>query len=328
MTAPPYEGLKPEVVLDAVESVGLQVDGRLLALNSFENRVYQVGIEQASPVIAKFYRPGRWTDEAIGEEHQFCRHLADLDIPVVAPLVFEGATLLRHEDYRFTLFPRQGGREPVLESDDNLQWMGRLLGRIHAAGQAVKFSHRGHQLDAEATAGAAQFLFESDLIPFETKSRYKQVTDTLLPLIASRFEQFEHTPQQSIHGDCHRGNVLWTDAGPHLVDLDDCRTGPVVQDFWMLLDGEPETQVRQLLSLLEGYEQFHEFDPAQLRLVEALRAQRMLEYAAWIGRRWSDPAFPRLFPWFIQGRYWDEHIQNLAEQITAMGRPPLSLTSH
>ncbi|MEM6574449.1 MAG: serine/threonine protein kinase [Pseudomonadota bacterium] len=309
----PYAGLGPEQVLDAVASVDLPVDGRLLALNSFENRVYQVGLEDAEPVVAKFYRPGRWTNDAIEEEHGFSAYLAELDLPVVAPLGFDGQTLLTWQDYRFALFRRQGGREPLLESEDNLEWMGRFLGRLHAAAADRPFQHRQRLLDLERTESAVAFVQACPQLPMEAAGRYRDATTALLSALAERVGAGRWA-EQSIHGDCHRGNVLWTDRGPHLVDLDDCQTGPVVHDFWMLLDSDLAQRQRQLDSLLEGYEQFAEFPWTQLQLVEALRSQRMVEYAAWIARRWEDPAFPRLFPWFAEGRYWDEHIQALNEQ--------------
>ncbi|MEM9532262.1 MAG: serine/threonine protein kinase [Pseudomonadota bacterium] len=310
----PYAELTPHTVLDAVASTGLEVDGRLLALNSFENRVYQVGVEDAAPVVTKFYRPGRWTDESIREEHGFSCYLAELDLPVVPPLAFDDETLLDHEGYRFAVFPRQGGREPVLESDDNLAWMGRLLGRLHRAAQDRPFRHRQRLLDVDRTAEAVQLILESPLLPLEARSRYEAASEALLNALRSKLGR-SSPAEQSIHGDCHRGNVLWTDSGPHLVDLDDCQTGPAVQDFWMLLDGDPDARRRQLDALLEGYEQFATFNWPELQLVEALRAQRMMEYAAWIAKRWDDPAFPRLFPWFAQARYWDEHVLSLTEQL-------------
>ncbi len=310
---PPYAGLGPEQVLDAVASTGLPVDGRLLALNSYENRVYQVGIEDQLPVVVKFYRPGRWSTEAIEEEHRFSWYLADLELPVVPPQRVSGETLLNWQDYRFAVFPRQGGREPLLESDENLQWMGRFMGRMHAAAQAFPFQHRQQLLDLDRTRQAVAFVAQCEQLPMETASRYEAATEVLLQGLQRKLEQVP-CAVQSIHGDCHRGNVLWTDRGPHLVDLDDCQVGPVVQDFWMLLDSDEQTRQRQLDRLLEGYEQFNEFPWSQLKLVEALRSQRMVEYAAWIARRWEDPAFPRLFPWFAEGRYWDDHILALMEQ--------------
>lgn len=319
----PYDGLSPDLILDAVESVGLAVDGRLLALNSYENRVYQVGIEDTTPVVVKFYRPHRWSDEAIAEEHAFALRLVEADIPVVPPTVIQGRTLHRYQDYRFAVFRRQGGRDPSLESEDNLNWFGRLIGRIHAIGAAYPFQHRHRLVDTERLAGAHQFLMDSEFVPFELKGRYHLVGGEVLKRVDQRLAEAGPITAIAIHGDCHRGNVLWTDDGPHFVDLDDCCSGPAVADLWMLLDGERAEQARQLGFLLDGYEQFMEFDSRQLLLIEALRAMRMVEYAAWVARRWSDPAFPMHFPWFAQPRWWEDHIESLGEQISRMDEPPL-----
>ncbi len=314
----PYAGLSPDVVLDAVESLGLVTDGRLLSLNSFENRVYQIGLEESAPVVAKFYRPGRWSDEAILEEHDFAIRLQKAEIPMVAPLRFAKKTLHYHEDFRFTLFPRQGGREPVLESDDNLAWLGRMIGRIHALGQQVKLAHRPHLMDSQRATEAIETVLSGAFVPPEQQENYRSIASQLKDLIAEQFAARKSVKQIAIHGDCHRGNVLWTDNGPHFVDLDDCLMGPPVHDFWMLLDGEAESRRKQLDILLEAYETFCEFDYTQIGLMEALRALRMIEYAAWIARRWDDPAFAQHFPWYAQPRYWEEHIAGLAEQLHRM----------
>jgi Ser/Thr protein kinase RdoA (MazF antagonist) len=320
----PYDRLSPELILDAVESIGLMADGRLLALNSYENRVYQVGIEDAKPVVAKFYRPHRWSDAAIGEEHAFALKLADNDIPVVPPTVINGNTLHVHEGYRFALFRRQGGRDPSLESEENLTWFGRLLGRIHAVGASQPFRERQRLMDVERVSAAVAHVSASEFMPMELKGRYDDVCRQLLLRITERYAEAAVITTLSIHGDCHRGNVLWTDDGPHFVDLDDCCTGPAIQDIWMLLDGDREAQRLQLDWLLEGYEQFMEFDYRELAVVEALRASRMIEYAAWIARRWADPAFPRHFSWFAQPRWWEDHIAGLTEQIQRMDQPLLA----
>ncbi len=314
----PYDGLTPETVLDAVESTGLLCDGRQLALNSFENRVYQVGVEDASPVVAKFYRPGRWTDAAIIEEHRFGLALANAEIPVVPPTPFGDQTLLYFGDFRFAVFRRQGGREPQLESEDNLEWLGRVLARIHNVGASLQFQHRQSLLDFDRVQAASAFVFEGDFVPFELKARYKQVADAVLSQIQQSIAGADSIHTLPIHGDCHRGNVLWTDDGPHFVDLDDCCIGPTVADFWMLLDGDQQRRQHQLEALLTGYEQFRDFDWRELQLIESLRAMRMIEYAAWIARRWDDPAFPLHFGWFGQPRYWEEHIQGLGEQLERM----------
>jgi len=323
----PYANLSPDLVLDAVEAMDLMTDGRLLALNSFENRVYQIGLEDAQPIVAKFYRPGRWTNAQIHEEHQFSFELKNQDIPVVAPMKIEGDSLLEYQDFRFALFPRQGGREPVLESADNLEWLGRLLGRIHSIGNHYGFQHRHQLIDWSRIVGSAEIVVELDFVPNAILGRYRETTESLITLIQQRFESVPELEQHPIHGDCHRGNVLWTDDGPHFVDLDDCCVGPAVQDFWMLLDGEAEQRQIQMDHLLTGYEQFMDFDQRQLKLIEALKAIRMIEYAAWIARRWHDPAFPRSFPWFAEPRFWEEHLTSLTQQKAALLEQPTTMWS-
>ena len=313
-----YDELSPDRVLDAIDATGLETDGRLMALNSYENRVYQIGLETGGFVVAKFYRPHRWSDEAIHEEHEFTLALADADIPVTPPRRIGGRTLHYHQGFRFAVFPRQGGREPELESDTNLAWLGRTLGRIHAVGQSRRFEHRFQLLDADRIRAAARYVVDQGFVPDYQRQAHETTCDALLARIEPQYEAARQWHLQPIHGDCHRGNVLWTDDGPHLVDFDDCATGPAVADFWMLLDGDPATRSRQLEVLLEGYEQFAEFDYRQLRLLEVLKSARMIEYAAWIARRWDDPTFPASFPWFGQVRFWEEHVANLSEQLSRM----------
>ena len=322
----PYAGLTPDALLNAVDAAGYQTDGSLLALNSYENRVYQVGMEGSLPLIAKFYRPGRWTDAAILEEHAFAAELAELEIPVVPPLVNSARqTLLHHGGYRFALFRRQGGRAPDLEREDNLEWLGRFLGRIHAVGRAKAFKHR-HVIDAETYGRIPRdWIMESRFLPADLKPRYKEVTDLLLAGIARCYERAGDIEPLRLHGDCHPGNVLWTDDGPHFVDFDDCGTGPAVQDLWMLLSGERLEMQLQLTAVMEGYSQFADFNPSELWLTEPLRTLRMMHYAAWIARRWDDPAFPRAFPWFDGPRYWEEHLPALREQVPLLDEPPLEL---
>ena len=263
-----YSDLSPDTVLDAVESVGMEVTGTQIALNSFENRVVQVGTYDQGFVVAKFYRAHRWSDDAIGEEHAFAEHLIDHEIPIVGPLKIDGSTLFRHKGFRFALFPRRGGREPNLESEDNLAWFGRMLGRMHAAANAFRFEHRQVLLDVQRVERAAWLIAERDFLPSHLESDYTQVCRELLEGIGQKFSLRPYT--HPVHGDCHRGNVLWTDEGPHMVDLDDTVTGPAVADLWMLMDGDPDTRSRQLEVLLEGYEQFFDFDHAQLALIPAL----------------------------------------------------------
>ena len=322
----PYAGLTPDTLLNAVDSTGRRTDGTLLALNSYENRVYQIGVEDSPPLVAKFYRPGRWSDAAILEEHAFAAELVEQEIPVVPPLADPaGRTLYEFAGYRFALFPRQGGRAPDLESPDQLEWLGRFLGRIHAVGAAVRFQHRRH-IDA-ATLGQEprDWLLTTEFLPTELKARYKEVTEQLLLGVARCYGRAGRFTPIRLHGDCHPGNLLWTDAGPHFVDLDDCGSGPAVQDLWMLLSGEREEQQLQLSHVLEGYRQFMDFNPLELWLTEALRSLRIIHYAAWIARRWDDPAFPLAFPWFAAPRYWEEHVQVLREQIPLLDEPPLDI---
>ena len=304
----PYANLSPDCVLDAVGACGLWPDGRLLALNSYENRVWQVGIEDESPVIAKFYRPGRWSDAAIIEEHTFSQELADAELPVVAPLVFGGRTLLRHDGFRYTLAPRRGGRAPALESPDQLQWLGRLIARMHVVGASQPFAQRG-RLDRDTMVQQPmRAALASSLLPASLQPNYRAAGTRLDAAIAARTQALGPLRQLRLHGDCHPGNVLWTDAGPHFVDFDDARSGPAVQDLWMLANDE-----RAMQALLEGYQQFRDFDHAELALIPALRAMRQLHYAGWIAARWHDPAFPAAFPFAAEARWWEQHIADLHE---------------
>ncbi len=307
-SATPYANLSPEAVLEAAESVGLRTDGRLLALNSFENRVYQIGIEDSAPLVVKFYRNGRWSDAAIREEHAFALELAAAELPVVAPLVFANSTLHKCGDFRFALYPRQGGRAPELESADNQAWMGRLLARLHGIGSRDKFYARGMLDRATLIHAPSQAVLASKLLPPSLRERYAQIIETLDALIASRFAAAGAIAHIRLHGDCHAGNVLWTDAGPHFVDLDDARSGPAVQDLWMLAPNP-----RALDWLLEGYAEFRDFDRRELALIEPLRSMRQIHYAGWIAQRWADPAFPRAFPFAAEARWWEQHVDDLRE---------------
>ncbi|HVC01620.1 MAG TPA: serine/threonine protein kinase [Steroidobacteraceae bacterium] len=324
-SATPYAQLSPDAVLAAIEAAGYLTDGRVLALNSYENRVYQVGIDAAEPLVAKFYRPGRWTDAAILEEHGFALELAALEIPVIAPLAREGATLHAHGGFRYALFARRGGRWPELGSTEEREWVGRFLGRIHSAGRAGAFLHRAPLRPEELGRKSRDYLLEGGWLPDYLEEKYADLTETLLEEVERRAGDWGGARVARIHGDCHRGNILWTDAGPHFVDLDDCLAGPAVQDLWMLLAGGAEEMRAQLIDLLAGYEQFLPFDRRELALIEPLRALRMMHYCAWIARRWQDPAFPRAFPWFAEPRYWEEHYRALDEQLGAVDSPPLEL---
>nr|WP_294867799.1 serine/threonine protein kinase [uncultured Pseudogulbenkiania sp.] len=322
-TSPPFAGLTPDCLLNALEGLGLPVNGQLLALNSYENRVYQVGLDDAPPLVAKFYRPERWSDAQILEEHAFVAELADHEIPVVGALSIAGRTLHQHAGFRFALFPRRGGRAPELDRPDTLQWLGRFLGRIHAIGAVTPFALRPTLDAASFGAEPLAFLADCPFIPDELRAVYLGVARQALDGVARGYDRAGAITLRRLHGDCHAGNVLWTEAGPHFVDFDDCRMGPAVQDLWMLLSGERSEQSAQLADLLAGYEDFCEFDTRELYLVEALRTLRLIHYSAWLARRWHDPAFPAAFPWFDSPRYWQDQILALREQIALMDEAPL-----
>lgn len=322
---PDYAGLTPDVLLAAVDRCGLRTSGRFLALNSYENRVYQVGVDDGEPVIAKFYRPHRWPDAAILEEHAFAQELAQEEIPVIAPLVVDGATLHFHAGYRYALYRRQGGHWPELNQRDDRLRMGRFIGRFHGVGASRPFAHRP-RLDIDSFGHRpARFLLQEGFIPDHIETAYRTLSADLLEQVEHSFRNAGDVRAIRLHGDCHPGNILWTDAGPHFVDLDDCRQGPAIQDLWMLISGDHHERGLQLSWLLEGYRQFHEFDFRELQLIEALRTLRMIHYAGWLARRWHDPAFPRAFPWFNTPRYWEEHILDLREQSSLMQEPALSV---
>jgi len=321
--AHPFASLTPECVLDALDSMGQFSDGRLLALNSYENRVYQVGMEEGAPVVVKFYRPQRWSDAAIAEEHRFVAELVEREIPVVPALTIGGATLHTFNGFRFAVFPRRGGRAPELDDAQTLEWMGRFIGRIHAVGALSDYAERP-ALDIDTFGiDARDYLIANDFLPPELMAAWRSVIDQALDGVRRCYERAGQIPLLRLHGDCHGGNVLWTPDGPHFVDFDDSRMGPAVQDLWMLLSGERGDMVRQLSDVLAGYEDFCDFEPRSLYLVEALRTLRLIHYAAWLARRWDDPAFPAAFPWFNTQRYWQDRILELREQIALMDEPPL-----
>lgn len=325
MNDTPYMDLSPDLVLDAVESTGRRCTGVLLPLNSFENRVYQVGVEDAEPLVVKFYRPGRWSDETILEEHTFALELAEAEIPVVAPLVEGGRSLHHHSRYRFAIFPRRGGRAPEPGDLDQLEWIGRFMGRIHAIGARASFRHRP-SVDVQSYArDACTWLQSNDSVPDDLLPAWNSTMEALLPRLEDAFSLADGFRCIRLHGDCHPGNILWTDAGPHFVDLDDCRSGPAVQDLWMLLSGDRQEMTLQLDSVLEGYRDFADFDPRELHLIEALRTMRMLHHSSWLAQRWVDPAFPAAFPWFGTQRYWQDQVLALREQLALLDEPPLSV---
>jgi Ser/Thr protein kinase RdoA (MazF antagonist) len=314
----PFAGLRPERILDAVESLGYRCDGALMALNSYENRVWQIGIEDSPPLIAKFYRPERWSDAQIAEEHSFSAAMVADELPVVAPLVIGGKTLFVHGGFRFSLFPRQGGRAPEFAEPEILEWMGRLMARIHLVGAREPFTVR-ETLDIQRFGvDSRDWLLANHVIPPELEMVWQGVADQALEGVRHCYARAGQVAHLRLHGDCHAGNVLWTQDGPHFVDFDDARMGPAIQDLWMLLSGDVEEMGQQFGHVLAGYETFREFDDRELQLVEALRTLRLLHHSAWLARRWNDPAFPAAFPWFATNRYWEERILELREQIAAM----------
>ena len=323
--ATPYAALTPDVVLDAIESTGLRCDGRMLALNSYENRVYQIWLEDGSLVVAKYYRPQRWSEAQILEEHSFVQELAEREIPVVAPTVLKnGKTLNTFQDFRFAIYPKQGGRAPELEQADTLEWIGRFLGRIHAVG-AIENFHERPALNIESFGEEPrQYLLASQFLPADLMAAWSSVVEQALVGVRQCYDRAGAIKLIRLHGDCHVGNILWTESGPHFVDFDDSRMGPAIQDLWMLLSGETADMTRQFTDVLIGYEDFFEFDRRELHLVEALRTLRLIHYSAWIARRWDDPAFPQAFPWFNTQRYWQDRILELREQISLMAESPLA----
>lgn len=309
----PYSALTPEVVLDACASLGMRPDGRLLSLNSYENRVYQVWLDDEAPVVLKFYRPGRWSRAQIDEEHEFARELAAREIPVVAP-----EHCSEHLGFIFAAYPRRGGRTPNLEDPKVLEWIGRFIGRIHAIGAISPFRSRP-RLD-ETTFGEEprEWLSRNANIPENLRPSWSAAIDQCLAQVRECYARAGAVRAIRLHGDCHAGNVLWTADGPHFVDLDDARMGPAMQDLWMLLSGERAAMARGLRDVLAGYEAFMDFDRRELHLLEALRSLRLIHYSAWLARRWDDPAFPAAFPWFGTPRYWQDRILELKEQIALM----------
>ena len=319
-----FARLNPDLIIDAVESAGLISDARILELNSYENRVYQIGIEDAEPVVAKFYRPDRWGLDQIQEEHSFTQELYDHGLSVVAPLQIKGSSWFSYEDFVIALFPRKGGRAPAVDDLNCLEILGRFIGRMHNVGAARQFKCRPALSSLEYGDNSRSFLLDKQFIPQGLEEAYASVTEYLLAMIADRFSSIPAT-QLRLHADCHMGNVLWRNEQPHFVDFDDARSGPAIQDLWMLLSGDDVTRQLQMKSILTGYRDFRDFDPIELHLIEPLRTLRMMHHAAWIARRWDDPAFPRAFPFFNTQKYWSEHILELREQWAAIEAPVINL---
>ncbi len=320
----PFDTLSPDVVIDAVESLGYLSDARILALNSYENRVYQVGIEDKQPLIAKFYRPQRWTDAAIREEHTLSFELVEHEVPVVAPLSRDGETLFEHAGFRFALFPRRGGRAPEPGNLEQLYRLGQLLGRLHAIGASRPFEHR-ETLDVQSFGHASlDMLLSGGFIPKSLLPAYESVARDLIKKLDTLFNSVKYTNIR-VHGDCHPGNLLYRDETFHMVDLDDCRMAPAVQDLWMMLAGDRQERLSQLSELMDGYQEFHDFAPRELALIEGLRSLRLLQYSAWLARRWDDPAFPKSFSFFGTERYWGDQVLMLREQLSALDEEPLRL---
>lgn len=322
MSAFDFSSLSPDLILDGIESVGIQVDSGLLALNSYENRVYQFHDVDLNKYVTKFYRPDRWSEFQIREELNFALELESHELPLVAPIEINGESLFSYQGYYFAIYPCRGGRIFEVDNLDQLEWMGRFIARIHAVSAQKKFKYRealsieNMLYSAHKSIELSGFVPNSLVLPFFT---------ILEQVVEEAARQYKPTNEIRLHGDCHAGNILWTDAGPHFVDLDDCKMGPAVQDLWMMLSGDRSQQVLQLDTLLMGYEEFFTFDTKQLVLIESLRSMRVVNYMAWLCRRWQDPAFPRNFPWFDSEKYWEQQILMLKEQLSALQQPPISL---
>jgi Ser/Thr protein kinase RdoA (MazF antagonist) len=318
-----FADLRPEDIVATLDDLGFDCDGRFLALNSYENRVYQIGIESGKPVVAKFYRPARWSDAAIIEEHEFAICLADQEIPVVPPLMIDGETLCHTGHHRVAVYECHGGRAPDLDNYELLNQLGRLVARIHLQGETTPFQHRP-RIDIESYGEqSVDFLLNNEFIPDENCDAYESIAELVLDSVEMCFERAGGSREIRLHGDFHPGNVLVNQDRLHIVDLDDCRHGPAVQDLWMFLSGDRDEQTPQLQALLKGYQLFRGFDARELHLIEALRSLRIMHYAAWLARRWADPAFKIAFPWFDSRRYWDDHILSLREQVALMHEAPL-----
>ncbi|NQY87243.1 MAG: serine/threonine protein kinase [Colwellia sp.] len=319
-----FKSLSPDTIIDGLESVGFTVDSGLLPLNSYENRVYQFHDENLIKYVTKFYRPQRWQLAQIQEEHDFSFELDERELPIVAPLKIDGRSLFEHQGYHFAVFPCRGGRIFEVDNLEQLEWMGRFIGRIHAVSSLESFQHRPSFNVDEMLYQAHNIISESNFVPNTLQLAFFTILEQVIEIAA---KQYQPEQQIRLHGDCHAGNILWRDEGPHFVDLDDCRTGPAIQDLWMMLSGDRRQQLLQIDTLLMGYEEFFSFESKQLVLIESLRTMRVVNYMAWLCKRWQDPAFPHNFPWFNTEKYWEQQILMLKEQMFALQQPPLSLLS-
>ncbi|RZQ31658.1 serine/threonine protein kinase [Vibrio vulnificus] len=317
-----FDALTPDFMWYALESIGIRAESGLLPLNSYENRVYQFTDEERRRFVVKFYRPERWTPAQIVEEHQFTQELVENDIPVAAPVNINGATLHHYQGYQFALFNSVGGRQFEVDNLDQLEWVGRFLGRIHQVGAKQRFQHRPSIGLDEYLYQPRALLQQCNMIPMRLENSFFQELDRLIAAIEAQWPKDTHAIR--LHGDCHPGNILWRD-GPMFVDLDDARNGPAVQDLWMLLNGDHQEKLMQLDILLESYGEFSDFSHQELKLIEPLRGLRMVHYMAWLAKRWQDPAFPLAFPWFNEPKYWEGQVLAFKEQIAALEEPPLSL---
>ena len=322
-----FKRLSPDLILDAIDDLGYQTDARILELNSYENRVFQIGIESAEPVIAKFYRSNRWSTDMIIEEHQFATALADNDLSVVPPIYRDGQSLFEFKEYRFALFKKRGGRAPAVDNLDCLESLGRHIAMIHNVGASENFQFRPDLSTQEFGHDARATLLELQFLPEGLRPAYESVSAEVLRLVVHQFTEGAYK-RLRLHGDCHMGNVLWREDTPHFVDFDDARGGPAIQDLWMLLSGDRQTQLGQLKAILKGYQDFRDFDFRELRLIESLRTLRLMHQSAWIARRWAEPAFQRAVPFFETERYWSNHILELREQCGALVEEPLNLMGY
>lgn len=323
-TTHPFEALTPDTVLNAIDRMGLCTNARIYPLNSYENRVYYIGLENSLPVIAKFYRPNRWSETQILEEHAFTHTLKEHELPVISPMVHNGQSLFKDDSFYFAIYPMQGGHAPELGDENTLLTIGRTLGRMHAFSAVEPFHFRKVFNVQEWGYENTTYLLEQNIIPTEMVNAYQTLTADLLKRIDHIWQSAPFTPIR-LHGDCHPGNILWRHDNVFLVDFDDCCTGPAIQDIWMLLSGDRSQRTQQLSILMEGYQEFYDFNPVELHLIEALRTLRMIHYNGWLAKRWDDPAFPMAFPWFNTPRYWAEHILGLREQLSELQEPPLPL---